>query len=513
MERTPAGGARIRYDHPNTGDLDELGKLDDLIKFLDTVGPNARLRAKEESGMKFLHTRTGTPIGRFLKWMTIAWPEARQQRVLVREFVRDTLKDIGGKEKYGDSVNKLLRTYKEDILNTTLKVRSFSEFNIAELKIKLEELKKLAAAKRIDTPSRNDPGSDTSSIPQTDEAPTVNSVSNDLPEDLSEQSDLENDAESDIEDDHEVGREAPRSVVPEKVDLDEKIPASSLPESLPSPPGTHPEKQPSVSPASIETAVVLNEHADEKAELQAASNSNEAPVISADENVVAESNVPISFKPASSVKPLLPPVPTPARLRLDGQVVGESTFAQFKISSSSAKFGTTLAAYQADAYILPKTDSLNLTRGKTELIKEEPAQNGVAVSLKTQTIKPLVVKNTVDEVREIKREFAQLSLTEPDNPQNSEEYENKLENLYRSALQQAIDAGAQTLAIKPFHSTGDEKLTDLSIRALVKALESLEKLQPAPAILTMLSGNNQITYFNRLKNPDSKVSSTLNSFS
>lgn len=146
MKMPPVGGKETRYDHQKTGLLDDLEKLDDLIKFLDTVGPNARLRAKEENGVKFLHTRTGTPIGRFLKWMTIAWPEARRQRERVREFVDNTLKDIGGSDKYGNVANKIIKNYKDDILNTTLKVRSFEEFDIAALKSKLTELKNLADA-------------------------------------------------------------------------------------------------------------------------------------------------------------------------------------------------------------------------------------------------------------------------------------------------------------------------------------------------------------------------------
>lgn len=184
MKQPPIGGDRIRYDHQRTGLLDELQKLDDLIKFLDTVGPNARLRAKEENGMKFLHTRTGSHLGRFLKWTTIAWPEARRQRELAKAFVGETLRDIGAADKYGHSVAKLIKSYKEEILNTTLKVRAFKEFDIADLKNKLTELKKLASTASIAQPARTaDTVTAQNSSPDDEEASTspVSTVSMEMP--------------------------------------------------------------------------------------------------------------------------------------------------------------------------------------------------------------------------------------------------------------------------------------------------------------------------------------------
>lgn len=134
-----------RYEiSPPDANADELNSLGGLINFLNAVGDHARLRAKDENGIRFLHTRTGTPLGRFWKWLTVAWPEAKAQRILFKNSVRELLENI--QKKHANDVD--ISSLKDRILNETLEVRNFSEFDLTRLKGDLHELHKALEKKR-----------------------------------------------------------------------------------------------------------------------------------------------------------------------------------------------------------------------------------------------------------------------------------------------------------------------------------------------------------------------------
>lgn len=137
-----------RYEmSPPDANANELNSLGELINFLNDVGDHARLRAKDENGLRFLHTRTGTPLGRFWKWLTVAWPEAKAQRLLFKKSVSELLENIQKKNANDVEIGSI----KDRILNETLAVKSFSEFDLTRLKGDLHELYKALEKKRADS--------------------------------------------------------------------------------------------------------------------------------------------------------------------------------------------------------------------------------------------------------------------------------------------------------------------------------------------------------------------------
>lgn len=133
----PDSLSRIRHEIANNqsgaGAFDEF---DQLVRFLDRVKDTARLRAKTEGGVTFLHTRTGTFFGKFIKKMTVAWPAAKQQRILARECIKRVLDKLDGS-------NTQINNLKKTILDDSLAVKDDAEFNLVELRNQLKTLREL----------------------------------------------------------------------------------------------------------------------------------------------------------------------------------------------------------------------------------------------------------------------------------------------------------------------------------------------------------------------------------
>ncbi len=126
-------------------------KLTKLVDFLDKVKDSARLRAKTEGDISFLHTRTGTFFGRWIKRLTVAWPAAQQQRQLARELVKGVLDNL-------NSSDAVIQRLKSEILDKTLEFKVDKEFDIAELRNQLKSLRSLLQSKSeeaaaVDRPS------------------------------------------------------------------------------------------------------------------------------------------------------------------------------------------------------------------------------------------------------------------------------------------------------------------------------------------------------------------------
>lgn len=129
-------GIRYTIPAPNS-DEGTLTPLGGVIDFLAQVRGTARLRAQEDGHVKFLHTRTGTPFGRLWKWLTVWTPQAVSQRKQARDLIEAAIKNIDGR-------NRFIRNLKVQILNETLAVKRFEEFDIQKLRKELEKLKQLA---------------------------------------------------------------------------------------------------------------------------------------------------------------------------------------------------------------------------------------------------------------------------------------------------------------------------------------------------------------------------------
>lgn len=134
----PDTPSRIRHEMSSgISDHEALSKLSELTEFLGRVKDSARLRAKDEGGVTFLHTRTGTIFGRFIKRLTVSWSAAVEQRRLARQLIENVISKIGGTDQ---EISKL----KQEILNNTLKINTAAEFDIAKLRTELSSLKNLA---------------------------------------------------------------------------------------------------------------------------------------------------------------------------------------------------------------------------------------------------------------------------------------------------------------------------------------------------------------------------------
>lgn len=133
----PDSLSRIRHEMAdNLSGASAFDEFDQLVKFLDRVKDTARLRAKTEGGVTFLHTRTGTFFGKFIKKMTVAWPAAKQQRILARECIKSVLDKLDGS-------NTQINNLKKTILEDSLAVKDDAEFNLAELRNQLKILRAL----------------------------------------------------------------------------------------------------------------------------------------------------------------------------------------------------------------------------------------------------------------------------------------------------------------------------------------------------------------------------------
>ncbi len=99
--------SRIRHDIvDNSSGRNAFDEFDQLVKFLDRVKDTARLRAKTEGGVTFLHTRTGTFFGKFIKRITVASPVAKQQRMLARECIKSVLDNLDGSNTQINNLKK-----------------------------------------------------------------------------------------------------------------------------------------------------------------------------------------------------------------------------------------------------------------------------------------------------------------------------------------------------------------------------------------------------------------------
>lgn len=135
-ESTVRAGIRYEIPAPNPEE-GKLAHLDGLIGFLKQVDDTARLRAKQEKNIQFLHARTGTPVGKLWKLLTIWTPEAVSQRVRAKNLIKAAIEGV-------ESTNLHLRNLEKEIINVTLKISLFREFDTRRLEAQLSALKKLA---------------------------------------------------------------------------------------------------------------------------------------------------------------------------------------------------------------------------------------------------------------------------------------------------------------------------------------------------------------------------------
>ncbi len=470
-------GTRHEMSPPAKGDA-ELKQLDDLINFLGGVKDSARLRAKEENGVKFLHTRTGTPLGRFWKWLTVGWPGAMEQRKQFRASIKDVLKNI---QSNGASDIDLI---KDRIAKQTLRVRMFKEFDIHQLRDDLKELRSLAHSREKKSANQASPSSSS-----TDKKPPVDSEEISSSEDYGFLRLQEN---------------------------EDSLSTTDLVHAKPAKPQKPPKEwKPSNREALFkeldEFSSLMDKpiQLDAKTEKLSPSKVDVPPPKSAEEWRPADPETFFKLKEIDEISEQLD-----APIRLDEkELPSKSTETSVPVmvsASDAADFGCTKlteflaaskfkpGAYEADAYILPSGDEeLRFEYGKISF-EEGPIVRTDDGITRTSARHSLVRDG-------MQRNFMQLQLPALRSAEDShlatwdkqrqDAYYQHLEKLYSSALSQAFDNGARTFVIKPF-SVG--LLTEPEIRAFVNGILEFRRSHPETRIQAVFASARQIQMFNKL---------------
>lgn len=474
-----------RYEMPAPAkDGAELKQLDDLINFLGDVKDTARLRAKEESGVKFLHTRTGTPLGRFWKWMMVGWREAMDQRRLFRESIKDVLENIQSSDASDISL------IRHKIENQTLRVRMFKEFDIHQLRNDLKVLR--ALVKSRENESANPAASSSSS---TDKKPPVMIVMAKQKPSVSEEESSDEGAP--------IPRPLQNPLFTLPLDLKkETSPVEAEQEAIPVPLDqvADLEPEPSVSLASLETAVILNEHADEKAE-----SPNESgvtvpkPVVPSDATRLTSKKLPA---------PQLNSQPQPRRLKPNSfpKIGSTSVLEQNSSSEKSDTSVTSVAAapekkitegkleiftkansgsrfamiglLEADAYVFPSGGNAKDPNEKLRVESIATTASGVKAFRGT----------LADDVST--RSWGMLVMDSPIDTLSAEQKANALYAQYVRTLEEAVgmriaeNKSIQTIAIRPWK---DRLLSDLNAQTLIRSVNRFREQHPETNILIVPS--------------------------
>lgn len=505
-----------RYEiSPPGANTDELNSLGGLINFLNDVGDNARLRAKDENGIRFLHTRTGTPLGRFWKWLTVAWPEAKAQRILFKNSVRELLENIQKKHANDADIGSL----KDKILNETLEVRNFSEFDLTRLKGDLHELHKALEKKRNHAPV----SAATSADKGTDKPPPMILIAKQKPsgsedESLSEQASAQVDADSGPASLSSVGKTGRTARVVDTQASGTHV-LKTMGKERPSPDAESDEESaetPSssansvaVSLASVEMAI-LHDHGFKGLE-SPAEPSLAAPKLAVPPDAgVIESTWPESSKTAYQAPP---PQPQPRRLQAGssaetGAVSGlgehssvakstlpltparppESNITEGKLeifqkANSGSRFAM-IGLLEADAYLFPSGGNAGNPNEKLLLDSVQTAASGVQV-FRGQL-----------EGNDSSRRWGMLVMEGPASSSSlaDEQKWNALYTQYLQALEEAValrideSKSVRTIAIRPWK---ENLLSDRAAQILVRAVHRFREQHPGITVRIVPSATGE----------------------
>ncbi len=477
MKQPPIGGERTRYDLQKIQDLTAEEKLSDLVKFLESVGPDARLRAKEENGIRFLHTRTGTPLGKFWKWLTVGWPNAVEQRKLFKSSVEEILNDI--------KVNKSedIQSLKEKILNQTLAVQPLKEFNLQELKNSLKILRAVVSAERDG--SSNSP-SDLKSVPKNQAPKDKPTVLFTMPK----QGCDDEESESSFSD-------SPIFVQTTELTGKSGVNATEIDSTaLPYP----------VEQASIEVAVVheYSAKADDKL--------SDTPPEMPPETAQAKGN-PLKITPQPPPQRLKPQSPKAQdsfiaaekmAVAADAGMIESTWPAALELRNTfgckpidgllSASVGT-VGDYFADCYIFP-TDSLADLKFKLGTWKFSAAQEkqpGVSLSSGEHIFHD--ERRSVTKLRLEKVHDQDAGLVKTLDPTAHENYIAQIRQRYETALEAAFQGGAKTFVIQPLGST---LLTEAEIKILHDSIAAFQRQHAGTKIQVVFSGGPLVQKFKAL---------------
>lgn len=436
-------------------EADELKQLDDLIDFLGKVKDTARLRAKEENGVKFLHTRTGTPLGKFWKWLTVGWPNAVEQRKLFRASVGKILSGI--KENKSEKIGSL----KEKILNQTLAVKVLKEFNLQELQNDLRVLREVVKAEKkalsVSMPASNQ-------APQSN-SPVLNVIAKQRADAIESGSDSSSPKEL-------VFIRTTESIAKHR----DGVATEVDPEATPYP----------VGQASIEEAVVQNYRAD-------------TPV---EPRQLAPQPQPKRLKPASPGEQhssvIAEGKPTPAQI---GVVESDSSSATGSARNFGCKpiVGSLTASvgepgnYLADCYIFPADTPNDLTfkLGTLKFSATAKEQQGISLSSEEHIFHNEQRSVTALRLEGVRNKDAGLAKTL--DQADREKYLGQLRHRYETALQTAFDKGAKTFVIQPL---GSMPLIRSEIDVLRNAINEFQKQHPEVKIQVVFKGRKAVSMFN-----------------
>ncbi|MCM0045194.1 MAG: hypothetical protein NBV65_11270 [Burkholderiaceae bacterium] len=467
-------GKRYEISSPHAN-ADELNSLGGLIHFLNEVGDNARLRAKDEGGIRFLHTRTGTPLGRFWKWLTVAWPEAKAQRVLFKNSVKELLENIEKKHANDVAIGSL----KDRILNETLEVRNFSEFDLTRLKGELHELHKALEKKRTDSPVSP------ASSPEKEKGkpPAMILIAKQKPsgsedESLSEQASGQVETDSVPASLSSVGK-----IEHVAMAVDTRASGTHVLKTMrkEAPPSDSESDEPSL--AAQKRAVLPDDAASEATWPESQKIAYQA---------LPPQPQPRRLKPGPSAElgaasgPEEKALPSTTRAASAPVTAGESNMPDFGckkltelLSASTRKPGV----YEADAYILPSgTEALKFPFGKISFDPDSVQRTDDGTTL--ASARHALLRDDVS------RNFMELRL-----PALRPAEDSHLATLYSSALSQAFDKGARTFVIQPL---GVGLIIELEMRSFAISLREFCTSHPEAKVQAVFTSPRQTQIFKEL---------------
>lgn len=448
----------IRYEipahNPDEGILTPLGGL---IDFLGQVRGTARLRAKEDGHVKFLHTRTGTPFGRLWKWLTIWTPEAVSQRKQARELIEAIIRNIAGR-------NRFIRELKEQILTETLAVKRFEEFDIQKLRKELEKLKELTTSPVVP---------DTTEVAAETATTTAPSSPVKLPS--SETTAMATDAAQPHAPPIASGPQPPASA-PELPRLDVK--ALDELDALLSVPLELPEKadKTPAPPALTTEQKQLIEDLEDAIDQPLLMPTTEAELVLPMPDTAPAEDIPSS--PASTTTPIAAQAPQsyivePLRQGQRGLLEIEQAFA---ISQTGM-----MNRYEADAYVLPASMRLQFDVGSLALQRHSDS-NGILVEEGTH--------HTPQRTRQTHALF-RITLDPPAPALQGSARDIGLRDFYRqlfqtlSALKDAPGNRVQNMAIAPVKQ---RILTDTEAQIFINAASDFQQAHPDVRLLVVATG-------------------------
>ncbi len=453
---------------PPHSEKEALDKLAHLNAFLRDVKPSARLRAKDEGGVTFLHTRTGTFLGRFLKWLTVGWPEAMQQRDQARILIKSVLSEIAC-----SSVEA--KELKQKILDETLEVKKFSEFDIFTLRTQLKSLQYL-----VQKDGEEKPGS--SPIPKSGK----NQKSN-----------------SDEEGFHYGVGVATLNSTPANYGSVDNLPITDSddePEGESKPLALSEHKaEPSVDPMNnagptgdvTEVGLASDRCATED---QAKSSPPVAPDLTQALHDQSDATPSVQTPPSTLATTIEDAAISNQPAEADISAVDKkSSFGCYEITRQLSASGThKIQTYQADAYILPdNADDLQFDLGATKYGSREAQKDGLQIVSG--------VHSYHDETRNFNKLLLARIRKAEDGPLKSlsaeaqAQHHQQLHERYTSALKQAVDKGAKTIVLKPFRV---QLLTPPEIATLAKAIKEFQQTYAEVKIQVVFTSSKEVAEFN-----------------